>query len=95
MKERAKNPEGYPIDHNEMRFRNIIEVPAIPHAGDLLQLTTRSGRVLPATIVRVDLDEPRQLFVVSAQYGQRTISIDDYSALAQDPDWQLKHLLEP
>jgi hypothetical protein len=95
MKDRVKNADGYPIDHSEMRFRKIIEIEAIPHAGDRLELTTRSGRVLPATIVRADLDESRQLFVVACQYAQRIITRDDYDALATDPEWQLRHLLEP
>jgi hypothetical protein len=94
MKERAKNAAGYPIDHSEMRFRKIIEVPGIPHAGDKVELATQSGRVLHAAIVRVDLDEPRQLFVLSCQYSERTITPDDYAALADDPAWDLKHLLE-
>jgi len=93
MKERAKDAHGYPIDHSEMRFRKIIEIPGIPHAGDQLELTTRVGRVLPASVVRVELDEPRQLFVLSCQYGRR-IAPEDYAALASDPDWELKHLLE-
>ena len=94
MKDRVKNADGYPIDHGEMRFRKIIEVPGIPHAADLLELTTRSGCVLHASIVRVDLDEPRQLFVLSCQYSERTITPDVYAALANDPDWHLKHLLD-
>jgi len=94
MKDRVKNAAGYPIDHGEMRFRKIIEVPAIPHAGDQLELTTYSGRVLPASIVRVDLDEERQLFVLSCQYAKRIITQDEYAALADDPEWVLKHLLE-
>ena len=94
MKDRVKNAAGYPIDHSEMRFRKIIEVPGIPHAGDRLELTTRSGRVLHASVARVDLDEARELFVLSCLYSERSISADDYGALAGDPDWQLKHLLE-
>jgi hypothetical protein len=94
MKERVKNAAGYPIDHSEMRFRKLIEVPGIPHAGDRLELTTRSGRVLQASVARVDLDEARELFVLSCLYAERSISVDDYGALAGDPDWQLKHLLE-
>lgn len=94
MKDRVKNADGYPIDHGEMRFRKLIEVPGIPHAGDRVELTTRSGRVLHASIARVDLDEPRELFVLSCQYAERTITPDDYAALAHDPDWQLKHLLD-
>lgn len=94
MKERVKTPEGYPIDHAEMRFRKIIEIPGIPHAGDRLALTTLSGRVLNASVVRVDLDEARELFVMSCQYAERIITPEDYAALADDPEWQLKHLLE-
>ena len=94
MKNRVKNAEGYPIDHAEMRFRKIIEVAEMPHAGDRLELSTARGRVLQASIVRVDLDEERQLFILSCQYAERVITPDDYAALGDDPDWQLKHLLD-
>ena len=94
MKNRVKNAEGYPIDHAEMRFRKIIEVAEMPHAGDRLALSTVGGRLLHASIVRVDLDEGRQLFILSCQYAERVITSDDYSALSDDPDWQLKHLLD-
>ena len=95
MKDRVKNAEGYPIDHSEMRFRKIIEIEAFPRPGDRLELTTRSGRVVHATVVRADLDEPRQLFILACQYAQRVITRDEYDALATDPDWRLHHLLEP
>jgi len=94
MKDRAKDENGYPIDHSSMRFRKIIEIPTFPKAGDPLELTTQSGRTLQATVVRADLDEPRGLFVLSSQYGSRSITPDDYAALADDPAWELKHLLE-
>jgi hypothetical protein len=60
----------------------------------VLALSTRGGDVLPATVVRVELDEPRELFVLSCQYGRRIITADEYAALSNDPDWQLKHLLD-
>ena len=94
MKVRAKDENGYPIDHASMRFRKVIEIPRFPKAGDVLDLTTRSGRVLQATVSRADLDEPRGLFVLSCQYVNRSISADEYEALASDPDWELKHLLD-
>lgn len=94
MKIRALDEKGYPIDHQSMRFRKVIEIPRFPHAGDALELTTRSGRVLRATVVRAEIDEPRTLFVLSCQYAERSISPDDYAALSNDPDWELKHLLE-
>lgn len=94
MKVRALDPNGYPIDHSSMRFRKVIEVPRIPRAGDVLELTTNSGRTLQASVARSELDEPRGLFVLSCQYSERSISADDYAALANDPEWELKHLLD-
>lgn len=94
MKVRAKDANGYPIDHSSMRFRKVIEIPAFPRAGDSLELTTRSGRTLRATVARADLDEARGLFVLSCQYAERAITPIDYAALSEDPDWELKHLLE-
>jgi hypothetical protein len=95
MKERPKDPSGYPMDFAELRFRKVIELDAFPHAGDRLELTTRTGPVINSNVVRVDIDEERQLFVLSCQYGKRAITGEEYAALADDPDWQLKHLLEP
>jgi hypothetical protein len=57
-------------------------------------LTTSSGRVLPARVVRADWNEDRGLFVLSCQYANRSITLEEYRALADDPEWQLKHLLE-
>jgi hypothetical protein len=94
MKVRALDKNGYPIDHSEMRFRTLIELPHAPRPGDVLDLTTSSGRSFRATVARVDLDEERRLIMVSCQYALRSISLDDYSALADDPAWELKHLLE-
>ena len=45
MKVRALDENGYPIDHSSVRFRKVIEVPAIPKAEEPLELTTSSGRV--------------------------------------------------
>jgi|SRR3954470_6905321 len=94
MKVRALDANGYPIDHSSMRFRKIIELSGFPRVGDSLDLTTRAARTLRANVVHVDLDEPRSLFILSCQYAEKSISPDDYAALASDPDWTLKHLLE-
>src|SRR5258708_34655723 len=90
MKQRALDANGYPIDHSSMRFRKIIEIPGFPHAGDSLDLTTSTGRTLRATVVRVDLDEVRSLFVLACQLVGRSISDDDYAALTRDAEWELK-----
>jgi hypothetical protein len=95
MKVRALDHNGYPIDHAQMRFRKVIEIPRFPRVGDLLELAvTAAGRSLRATVVHVELDEPRSLFVLSCQYADKSISPEDYGTLANDPEWQLKHLLD-
>jgi hypothetical protein len=94
MKVRALDENGYPIDHSSMRFRKVVEVPKIPKPDEMLDLTTQSGRVLQARVVRADWNEDRGLFVLSCQYVNRSITPDEYGALASDPEWQLKHLLE-
>ena len=94
MKVRALDENGYPIDHSSVRFRKVIEVPAIPKPEEMLELTTASGRALPARVVRVDWNEDRGLFVASCQYANRSITLEEYRALADDPEWVLKHLLE-
>jgi hypothetical protein len=94
MKARALDENGYPIDHSSMRFRKMIEVPAIPKSGEMLELTTSSGRTLPARVLRSDWHEQKGMFVVACQYANRSITAEEYGALVADPAWVLKHLLE-
>jgi len=93
MKVRAVDSAGLPIDHNSMRFRKVVDVARYPRVGDVLDLATISGRTLQGIVARVELDEPRSLFVLSCQYAERSISPQDYAVFATDPEWQLKHLL--
>ena len=93
MQVRALDEDGYPIDHSSVRFKKLVTVPAIPKRGDSLQLTTGSGRTLESTVQRTDWDEGRGLFVVASRYSNRSISADDYDALRNDPDWQMKPLI--
>ncbi len=94
MKVRALDEKGYPIDHSSMRFRKVVQVAKIPKAEETLDLSTNSGRVLQARVVRADWNEDRGLFVLSCQYVNRSITAEEYGALATDSEWQLKHLLE-
>ena len=94
MKVRVLDENGYPIDHSSMRFRKVLEVPKIPKPDETLDLATQSGRVVQAKVVRADWNEDRGLFVLSCQYVNRSITAEEYGALASDPEWQLKHLLE-
>jgi len=94
MKVRVLDETGYPIDHSSMRFRKVIDVERIPKAEEPMELTTTSGRVIPARVVRSDWNEGRGMFLVSCQYANRSITPEEYAALADDPEWELKHLLE-
>jgi hypothetical protein len=93
MKVRVLDETGYPIDHANMRFRKMIQVPAIPKPEAMLELSTRSGKTIPARVVRADWSEGRELFVVSCQYSNRSITAEEYNALAEDPEWELKPLI--
>ena len=93
MKNRVLDESGYPIDHSSMRFRKIIEVERIPKPEAPLELSTSSGRVILARVVRSDWNEGRGMFIVSCQYSNRSITPDEYNALAEDPDWELKPLI--
>ena len=85
--------KGYPIDNGTVRFTKLIQVPSIPKPGDNLSLTTRSGGTFASKVVRADWNEGRNLFVVACQYANRSITADEYAALIQDPDWEMKPLI--
>jgi hypothetical protein len=93
MKVRVLDENGYPIDHSAVRFRKVISVPAIPKAGEAMDLTTKSGAIVKSTVVRADWDEDTSRFVVACQYVNRSITADEYGALANDPDWKLTPLI--
>ena len=93
MKVRALDEHGYPIDHSAVRFKKLIEVAKIPKPGETLSLATRSGGSFVSKVVRADWHEGKNLFVVSCQYANRSITQEEYSALIQDPDWEMKPLI--
>jgi hypothetical protein len=93
MKVRALDENGYPIDHSAVRFKKMITVPSIPKPGEVLSLSTRTGGPFVSKVVRADWNEGRNLFVVSCQFGNRSITAEEYGALIQDPDWELKPLI--
>jgi hypothetical protein len=92
MKVRALDENGYPIDHSMVRFKKLIEVAKIPKADEMLQLTLSSGATLPARVVRTDWHEGRGMFVLSCQYANRSITPEEYAALTNDPEWEMKPL---
>ena len=92
MKVRALDENGYPIDHSAVRFKKLISVEKIPKAGETLQLTS-SDRTFEAKVVRSDWHESRDLFVLSCQYANRSISSEEYQAIVSDPTWEMKPLI--
>jgi hypothetical protein len=93
MKVRALDENGYPIDHSTVRFKKLVTVPKIPKPDDTLQLTTSAGTTFDAKVARADWNEGRGLFVLSCQYGNRSITAEEYKALVDDPEWELKPLI--
>ena len=92
MKVRTLDENGYPIDHSTIRFKRILQVPAIPKVGQLLHLSA-SDKALQANVVGVVWSDDRGMFVVACQYAKRSIPADDHSALTRDPDWRMTPLI--
>jgi hypothetical protein len=92
MKVRALDENGYPIDHANVRFKKLVTVPSVPKPGETLSLSS-SDKTFSAKVVRADWNEERGLFVVACQYGNRSISADEYGAIVGDPQWQMKPLI--
>jgi hypothetical protein len=83
---------GYPLDMASVRFRKVMSVPAIPKSGETIELTAGS-RTFLATVSIADWSEADSRFVVSCQYGLRSIALDDQNALVADADWELLPLV--
>ena len=83
---------GYPLDMASVRFRKVMSVPAIPKAGESLELTA-GARTFQATVTLAEWSDADGLFVVACQYGQRSISVDDQNALVADAEWQMAPLV--
>jgi hypothetical protein len=92
MKVRTLDENGYPSDHSTIRFKKVVQVPAIPKVGQFLQLSA-SEKTLQASVVGVVWSDDRGMFVVACQYAKRSIPADDHSALTRDPDWRMTPLI--
>jgi hypothetical protein len=90
---RAPNEADKVINNSYVRFTKLIQVPAIPKAGDPLTLTTSTGQTFESTVTRSDWSEDRSLFIVSCNYAKRSISADEYGALVNDAEWKMKQLI--
>ena len=93
----VKNPvldgNGYPINNADVRFVKPVNVPALPKPGALLQLATREGKSIECEVNRADWSEAKDRFIVYCKYSKRSIPADEYTALIDDPDWEMRPLL--
>jgi hypothetical protein len=87
-----RDDSGYPLDTANVRFRKVMEVAAIPKAGESIDLVAE-GQTLRATVVRTDWSDADDRFVVACQYAQRSISVEEQNALVADPAWSLVPLI--
>ena len=82
------------IDNSTLRFQKLMEMSAIPKAGEVLQLTAGPEQVpFECTVVRADWDEHDNMFVVSCSYLKSPMREADYWAIAEGSDWTAKALL--
>ena len=81
------------IVNAELRYIKRIQVPALPRPDDSLELSTSGGHRVPVTVKRVDWHEEKALFVVACQYAGRSVPLEVYNSLKEDPEWQEKSLL--
>jgi hypothetical protein len=81
------------IDNSSVRFTKLIKVPSILKPGTPLQLTTSRGETFECTVTRADWSDERELFILSCNYAKRSISPDQYEALANDAEWTMRQLI--
>jgi hypothetical protein len=94
VKSPARDEHGFPIDNGSIRFRKLIEVPSIPQPGSPLAVTTSSDKVLGCTVTQSEWHEEKSIFVLFCSYANRSIPRDEYEALINDPEWEMKPLLQ-
>jgi hypothetical protein len=92
-KHRRLGPDGYPIDHANVRFRKPMPVPALPKPGESLALPMASGATLQATVVMSEWSEDKGMFVVACRSAARSITAEEYEAIVSDPEWVMTPLL--
>ncbi len=93
MKVRVLDENGYPIDHANVRFRKMIQVPSIPKPEETLQLTTRSGRTCRPGSCAPTGTRAASCSSCRASTPSARSPPEEYGALAEDPEWELKPLI--
>ena len=80
------------IDNSAIRYTKLIHVPAVPKAGQVLQVAAGPFQTFDCSVTRADWNDERELFIVSCSYAKRSMSAEEYDALINDSDWKSKPL---
>ena len=80
------------IDNSAIRYTKLIHVPAVPKAGQVLQVAAGPFQTFDCSVTRADWNDERELFIVSCSYAKRSMSAEEYDALINDADWKSKPL---
>ena len=94
MVKAADDSKSTRIDNHALRFTKTVELPAIPKAGAILDMTGAAiSGPFRCTVKQADWDERKNMFVVSCSYAKASIAEVDYRALLASSDWVTKPLL--
>jgi hypothetical protein len=81
------------IANDGVRFIKHVALEKVPQPGDVLTLTIASGGSFQCEVVRSEWQESKNMFVTACRYSRRSISEDEYRALTEAPDWQVRAIL--
>jgi hypothetical protein len=81
------------INNADVRFSKHIELDSIPKPGAVLQMATSVGGTFECQVVRSDWHHDKNRFVIACRYSRRSMSPDEYQALMNSSDWQVRALM--
>lgn len=82
------------LDNSGVRFLKSIEVPSLPKAGELMDMTaSEASAPFGCKVTRSDWDERENLFIVSCSYARTSMPEWLYRSLTGSPDWTMKSLV--
>jgi len=90
-REGKEDPET--ITNSEVRFTKRIEMGSIPKIGEILTMEVNGGGSFECEVSRSDWRDDMNIFVIACRYSKRSISLADYQALIDAPDWEVKSLI--
>lgn len=81
------------INNSDVRFCKHIEVESIPKAGAVLTMSTNGDGRFECEVLRSDWHHDKNMFVIACRYSKRSVSVADYHALMNSPDWSVRALI--